>query len=230
MWTNSIKVSRMSSTDSLPDPNHDQDEASISSSSTKSDHDNINDSNHDDGDDNDDDNVSSLEELTQPVSSSSLLLAPRKVKKHTEYIDPVDQRIEELIRHSRIKAMVMTQRELERQRQQQRAYEKCKMQQMGEKEMDHGEVRGGGGVGESMGVGGGLELRRKNEQEESYFTGQSTDDSVLPILRQVGGSYWGTASSNGSSLAIGGLRRSRSNSIPRGMKYSEFMDVDMSDE
>lgn len=235
-WKNSCKVSRMSSTDSLPDENHDLDEASISSSSTKSaDHDSTNDGDYDDNDNTfmeqeGEERTSSL--LPPPPISSSLLLAPRKVKKHSEYVDPVDQRIEELIRHSRIKAMVMTQRELDRQRQQQRAYEKCKMQQRGEKEMDHGESGGGQ---ESMDVGGGFELRRKNEQEESYFTGQSTDDSVLPPWRKVGGSNLSTSSTSTASnigtsfVGEGGLRLSRSNSIPRGMKYSEFMDVEMSD-
>lgn len=234
-WTNTIRVSRMSSTDSIPDQNHGQDDDSISSSSTKSNVD-IHSNNHDE-DDNEDNSVMEEQEgrttssLPSATPSTSLLFAPRKGKKHTEYVDPVDQRIEELIRHSRIKAMVMTQRERERQRQQQRAYEKCKMQQMGEKEMDHGGE--GGGASGSLDLGSGMELRRKNEQEESYFTGQSTDDSVLPLWSNAGGcNLVGTAtrsSSSNVSLVREGPYRSRSNSIPRGMKYSEFMDMEMSD-
>lgn len=49
----------------------------------------------------------------------SLLFAPRKHKgQNTKPVDPVDERIEELIRHSRIKAMMMSNREKKRDLQQ----------------------------------------------------------------------------------------------------------------
>ena len=199
-----LPLFNMSSTDSLPDRTNDKDEASISSTS---------DSEY---------NSSSSNDVS---SSTPMPFAPRKAKKQMEHLDPVDERIEELIRHSRIKAMILSNREHERQNQRMGAHAKFKSQQMDEKEMDHG--------GEK--VEGGSELRRKNEKEISTFTGISTDDSALPWSRggrlsrgrsQARGSISPTSSV--TLLNGDGARQSRSSSIPRGMKYSEFMDTDMS--
>ena len=201
-----LPLFNMSSTDSLSDRKNDKDEASISSNFNS-------DSEYDSSSSND-------------VSSSTPMpFAPRKAKKQMEHLDPVDERIEELIRHSRIKAMILSNREHERQNQRMGAHAKFKSQQMDEKEMDHG--------GEK--VEGGSELRRKNEKEISAFTGISTDDSALPWSRggrlsrgrsQARGSISPTSSV--TLLNGDGARQSRSSSMPRGMKYSEFMDTDMS--
>ena len=183
-----------------------------------------------------------------PASASlPVLFAPRKAKKHAEHLDPVDERIEELIRHSRIKALMLSNRE----KQKQKAYEKCKSQQMDEKEMDRGD--GGGGGGGSGGARSSSSsiavdvdndndntctLRRKNEKEKSLFTGKSTDDfhatdtSTWRTLERRGSSFMsitsGSLLSGDEATYSSSNSRSRSNSVPRTMKYSESMDVEMS--
>jgi len=201
-----LPLFRMSSTDSIPDRKNDDDDASISS--TDSDY-----------------NSSSSNDVTSS-SSTPMHFAPRKAKKQMEHLDPVDERIEELIRHSRIKAMILSNRELERQNQRMGAHAKFKSQQMDEKEMDHGGDK----------VEGGSELRRKNEKEISAFTGISTDDSALSWssggrLSRGRGQARGSISPTSSVTLLngdGGRQSSRSSSIPRGMKYSDFRDTDMS--
>ena len=185
-----------------------------------------------------------------PASASlPVLFAPRKAKKHAEHLDPVDERIEELIRHSRIKALMLSNRE----KQKQKAYEKCKSQQMDEKEMDRGDDGGGGDSGggarsssSSSAVDVGVDndndntctLRRKNEKEKSLFTGKSTDDfhatdtSTWRTLERRGSSFMsitsGSLLSGDEATYSSSNSRSRSNSVPRTMKYSESMDVEMS--
>lgn len=68
---------------------------------------------------NDDTNTETSTSSTTSSSNHSnglsLLFAPRKHKgQNAKFRDPVDERIEELIRHSRIKAMMMTNREKKR--------------------------------------------------------------------------------------------------------------------
>ena len=177
---------RLSSTEStcMLDINHDQDDAAISSTS---------------------DPEYNRSSSANAVSSSStpIIFAPRKAKKQVEHLDPVDERIEELIRHSRIKAMVLTNRGIERQAQAQSAHDQLKLQQMDEKEMDHGGER----------KEAASELRRKNEKEQSMFTGKSTDDSALPWTREGDSLRGMSPTSSVTLLHRDGESHSRSNSI-----------------
>ena len=172
--------------------------------------------------------------------------APRKAKKQMEYLDPVDERIEDLIRHSRIKAMVLTNREVERQKQRQKAYQKFKTQQMDEKDSDYGRDRHVMNDDVNANVGNGSpenmpnDLRRKNEKEKGLFTGKSTDDfehrlgvghgrRTMPFAR--GRSSFKMPHGSGPLLDDGPLHQTRSSSIPRDMKYCESsMDVEMTEQ
>ncbi len=77
---------------------------------------------HIDNQDNDNHTETSLSSTTSSSNHSnglSLLFAPKKHKgQNAKPVDPVDERIEELIRHSRIKAMMITNRDMKRDLQQ----------------------------------------------------------------------------------------------------------------
>lgn len=77
---------------------------------------------HIDNEDNDNHSEISLSSTTSSSNHSnglSLLYAPKKHKgQNAKPMDPVDERIEELIRHSRIKAMMITNRDMKRDLQQ----------------------------------------------------------------------------------------------------------------
>ncbi|GFH56674.1 predicted protein [Chaetoceros tenuissimus] len=212
---------KSSSTDSLPD---EMEDGSISS----------NDSNVD-STDIDCSDVDSMSES----ESNPICYAPRK-SKPVRSLDPVDERIEELIRHSRIKAMIQSQSEThsheqKKTLQQQQAYEKYKSTiQQSEKDMDIGDCDVvPDAVGANDGSSNGEVLKRKNDKEISHFTGKTTDDSVLSTQ---GGHERGRSlhrdTCKHSVLPMEAKKskpfvQSRSNSIPRGMKYSDFEEMEM---
>jgi hypothetical protein len=179
-------IFRTSSTDNMCvlDSNHDEDDTAISFTS-------------------DLEYSSSSADLASVEPSTPMVFAPRKGKKKIHNLDPVDERIEELIRHSRIKAMVLNNRGTERQTQRQNIHAQFKAQQMDEKEMDHG--------GEKKEIPS--ELRRKNEKEQSMFTGKSTDDIALPWARGRSLSRGRSLTSSGNLLDKDGRHQSRSNSL-----------------
>ena len=212
---------KSSSTDSLPD---EMEDGSISS----------NDSNVDSTDI----DCSDIDSMSES-DSNPICYAPRK-NKPISSLNPVDERIEELIRHSRIKAMIQSQSETnsheqKKTLQQQQAYTKYKSTiQQCEKDMDIGDCDlASVAVGANCGSSNVEVLKRKNDKEISHFTGKTTDDSVLPTQ---GGHERGRSlhrdKYNNSILFTEANKskpfvQSRSNSIPRGMKYSDFEEMEM---
>ena len=212
---------KSSSTDSLPD---EMEDGSISSNDSKVDSTDI--------------DCSDVDSMSES-DSNPICYAPRK-SKPIRSLDPVDERIEELIRHSRIKAMIQSQSEThtheqKKTLQQQQAYEKYKSTiQQSEKDMDIRDCDlASVAVGSNGSNSNGEVLKRKNDKEISHFTGKTTDDSVLPTQ---GGHERGRSLHKGTCKHIilsmeakqsKPLVQSRSNSIPRGMKYSDFEEMEM---
>jgi hypothetical protein len=170
-----------------------------------------------------------------PASENySVLFAPRKGRKQYKPLDPVDERLEDLIRHSRIKALMRAkakstssetlhgsndEAEMSKLKVEHGTmHESLKRQQMREKETDKNA---------SASPSAHDCLRRKNEKEQNnLFTGKSTDDSGISpgALRSM---ERATRGGRGRTLLNDTKSKSRSSSIPRDMKYCESMDMDV---
>ncbi len=164
-----------------------------------------------------------------------ILCAPRKGRKQRQNVDIVDERLEELIRHSRLKAMSII--ENEKNKILLKAREEMKLQQMREKEMDQDDSNlvatddnrnmDGDNNTSCVSSSSNDSLRRKNQKEQSFFTGKTTDDLGVRMERGRGRERSQRRSFLSGNSMIGTSSLSRSNSIPRGMKYCESMDLDV---
>jgi len=191
-----------------------------------------------------------------------------------QYLDPVDERIEDLIRHSRIKAMMDAHRDrhrgasttqignangavaengncsgdnrhAERQRQRQTAYERYKAQNAEEREADIG--RDGYDAYNQNGTSGmTTQLRRKNAPSHArngkYHYNGNGDGSKMnrrggsnsaaetrPLFRDDSGTELRRRGGDMNRFGGATTNKSRSNSVPHAMKYSDSIDVDMSE-